>query len=155
MLKLNISDDNIVDVGFGISQGLPVIVSGLLLNKYETLLLEQPEIHLHPNMQMKMADFLLTQAYSDKNIIVETHSDHIINRITRRVMEDKTGTLQKIIKIYFVQGYNLECPIYKDIKFDPIDGLTGAPDDFFTQFGSELMCITKTGMMNAKEGVKW
>ncbi len=155
MLKLKISDDNIVDVGFGISQGLPVVVSGLLLNKYQTLLLEQPEIHLHPNMQMKMADFLLTQAYSNKNIIVETHSDHIINRITRRVMEDKTGTLQKLIKIYFVQGYNTECPIYKDIKFDPIDGLVNAPDDFFTQFGSEIMYITKTGMMNAKEGVKW
>lgn len=155
MLKLNISDSNIVDVGFGISQGLPVIVSGLLLNKHETLLLEQPEIHLHPNMQMKMADFLLTQAYSGKNIIVETHSDHFINRITRRVMEDKTGILQKFIKIYFVQGNNPECPIYSDIKIDPIDGLVDAPIDFFTQFGSELMHITKIGMLNAKEGVKW
>lgn len=155
MLKLNISNDNIVDVGFGISQGLPVIVSGLLLNKHETLLLEQPEIHLHPNMQMKMADFLLTQACSNKNIIVETHSDHIINRITRRVMEDKTGTLQKLIKIYFVQGNNIECPIYKDIRFDPVDGLVDAPDDFFTQFGSELMHITKTGMMNSREGIVW
>lgn len=155
MLKLNISNDNIVDVGFGVSQGLPVIVSGLLLNKYETLMLEQPEIHLHPNLQMKMADFLITQAYSSKNIIVETHSDHIINRITRRVMEDKTGTLQKLIKIYFVQGHNIDCPIYKDITFDPVDGLVNAPNEFFTQFGSELMCITKTGMMNAKEGTKW
>lgn len=155
MLKLNISDKNIVDVGFGISQGMPVIISGLLLKKYETLLLEQPEIHLHPNMQMKMADFLLTLACNQKNIIVETHSDHIINRITRRVMEDKTGVLQKLIKIYFVQGYNTECPIYKDIRFDPVDGLVNAPDDFFTQFGSELMHITKIGMINSKEGVKW
>lgn len=155
MLKINISNDNIADVGFGISQGLPVLVSGLLLNKHETLLLEQPEIHLHPNMQMKMADFLLTQACNHKNIIVETHSDHIINRITRRVMEDKTGILQKLIKIYYVQGYNSECPIYKDIKFDSVDGLVNAPDDFFTQFGSELMHITKAGMMNSKEGIVW
>lgn len=155
MLKLNISNNNIVDVGFGISQGLPVIVSGLLLNKHQTLLLEQPEIHLHPNMQMNMADFLLAQAYGNKNIIVETHSDHIINRITRRVLEDKTGILQKLVKIYYVQGYDLECPICKDIKFDPVDGLINAPEDFFTQFGSEIMYITKIGMMNAKEDVKW
>lgn len=155
MLKLNISQENIVDVGFGISQGLPVIISGLLLKNAETLLLEQPEIHLHPNMQMKMADFLITQAYNNKNLIVETHSDHIINRITRRVMEDKTGTLRKKIKIYFVQGYDIDNPIYSGIDFDPIDGLVNAPDEFFTQFGSEVMYITKTGMMNAKEGIKW
>lgn len=155
MLKLNISHDNIVDVGFGISQGLPVIISGLLLNKHETLLLEQPEIHLHPNMQMKMADFLISQAYNKKNIICETHSDHILNRIIRRVMEDKTGKLQQLVKIYFVQGKNIDNPIYKDISIHPVDGLINAPEEFFTQFGSETIRIAQTGMINMREGVKW
>lgn len=155
MLKLSIANDNIVDVGFGISQGLPVIISGLLLNKHETLLLEQPEIHLHPNMQMKMADFLISQAYNKKNIICETHSDHIINRIVRRVMEDKTGNLQNLVKIYFVQGKNVDNPIYKDISIHPVDGLVNAPEEFFTQFGSETIRIAQTGMINMREGVKW
>ena len=155
MLKLSIAHDNIVDVGFGISQGLPVIISGLLLNKHETLLLEQPEIHLHPNMQMKMADFLISQAYNKKNIICETHSDHIINRIVRRVMEDKTGNLQNLVKIYFVQGKNVDNPIYKDISIHPVDGLVNAPEEFFTQFGSETIRIAQTGMINMREGVKW
>lgn len=155
LLKLSIANDNIVDVGFGISQGLPVIISGLLLNKHETLLLEQPEIHLHPNMQMKMADFLISQAYNKKNIICETHSDHIINRIVRRVMEDKTGNLQNLVKIYFVQGKNVDNPIYKDISIHPVDGLVNAPEEFFTQFGSETIRIAQTGMINMREGVKW
>ena len=154
-IKLIVNDHNIADVGFGVSQVLPILTTGLLMKTRESLILQQPEIHLHPNMQMNFADYLLSLAIRNKNVIIETHSDHIINRITRRVMEDKTGSLHKLIKIYFVQGYNNECPIYKDIKFDPIDGLVNAPNDFFTQFGSELMHITKTGMINLREGIVW
>ena len=155
LINLNFAEHNLVDVGFGASQVLPIIVQGCYMQKDQTLLLEQPEIHLHPNLQMKIADFFITLAQTDRNVIIETHSDHIINRITRRVLEDQTGKLRNLIKIYFVQGYNTKCPICKDITFSSTDGLINAPDDFFTQFGSELMYITKLGMKNEKEGTIW
>ncbi len=155
MVKVNVDSHNILDVGFGVSQSLPILVSGLHLAKQSTMIYEQPEIHLHPKAQMGMADFLLSLSLNGRNIIVETHSDHIINRIVRRVMEDKKGKLNSLVKIYFVQGYNLEHPICKDIKINSVDGIIDAPDEFFTQFGAELMKIAKIGMQNSKEGVIW
>lgn len=97
IVRLNISGHNIVDVGFGVSQILPIITQGLNMQKEETFILEQPEIHLHPKMQMKMADFILSLALSEKNVIAETHSDHIINRLCRRIMENEE--LRNIVNI--------------------------------------------------------
>ena len=91
----------IADVGFGVSQLLPVIVAGLQSRKGATIILEQPEIHLHPRLQAKLADFLICMAELGKNIIVETHSEHLINMIRLRIIEDKTGVLQEQIGILF------------------------------------------------------
>ena len=75
----------IADVGFGVSQLLPILVIGLRSGRASLLILEQPEIHLHPRLQANLADFLLTLAASGRRIIVETHSDHFINRLRRRI----------------------------------------------------------------------
>ena len=69
-----------------------------MLNPNELLCLEQPEIHLHPKAQMAIADFLIAMAVSDRGVIVETHSDHVINRIVQRMMEDP-----QIAKNFFTQ----------------------------------------------------
>ena len=154
-INLKIGSSNYADVGFGVSQILPVITMNLLMKWHETLILQQPEIHLHPKMQMDFSDFLLVSAYTGKNIIIETHSDHIINRITRRVMEDPAGRFKKLVKIYYVEKTGTGSNIYRDIDIDPVDGIVNAPDGFFTQFGTELMHITQRGMRNYKEGVSW
>lgn len=146
-MKMNIGSDNFIDVGFGVSQVLPILVTGLLMKQYESLILQQPEIHLHPNMQMNFADFLLSIALKKKNVIIETHSDHIINRVVRRIMEDKTGKLQDIIRIYFVNKNNLDKPI-KRLTVDRVRGFIDAPDDFFSQFSSETMKIFSAGTNN-------
>ena len=86
VLKIKIGESNFVDVGFGVSQILPILTTGLLMKQNESLILQQPEIHLHPKMQMNFADFILGLAYTQKNIIIETHSDHIINRLLRRLI---------------------------------------------------------------------
>jgi predicted ATPase len=78
---------NLVDTGFGASQVLPIIVQGLYGPKDRTLLLEQPEIHLHPRGQSVLADCLLDMVKSGLSLIVETHSEHIINRVQRRIAE--------------------------------------------------------------------
>ena len=105
-IQLNIEGNNIADVGFGVGQALPILVEGITMNYEQSFLIEQPEIHLHPRMQMRMADFLITLAATNHNLIVETHSDHIINRIVRRALECKDNSLIDNIAIYFVDNVN-------------------------------------------------
>lgn len=79
---------NLADVGFGVSQLLPVIIQAYLIPPGSSLILEQPEIHLHPDAQAKLADMFIDAA-RDKNFIIETHSEHLLSRIRRRVAEGK------------------------------------------------------------------
>lgn len=152
LISLNINDHNIVDVGFGVGQALPIIVQGLYMTKDQSLLLEQPEIHLHPEMQLQMADFLIALAKNEKNVIVETHSDHFVNRIIHRVMQNYEE-LNDIIKIYIVEkksGVN-----YSNIRLKQIDKYKGTEIDknkfFFTQYDSEMTEIIDTGLGNMLE----
>lgn len=147
IIKVRINNHNITDVGFGVSQSLPILTEGIFLSPSQTLLLEQPEIHLHPKMQMRMADFLLSLSVQNKSIIVETHSDHIINRIVRRYMEDE-GVRDKI-KIYFLD----ESTITK-VSIDEVDGAACTNSNFFYQFALETEKILDAGYKNleVKEG---
>lgn len=154
MVKLNVEDYNVSNVGFGVSQVLPILVSGLIELKWELLMLEQPEIHLHPSGQMAIADFILSMAANQRGVMIETHSDHIINRVVKRILQDKSGQLNKIVKIYYVNNENRKEPI-TEIVIDPQKGITNAPDQFFTQFGSESMMIAKCAMANYREGITW
>lgn len=146
IIQLNIKDYNISNVGFGISQVLPIIVSGLIKYKNEFLLLEQPEIHLHPTAQMCMADFLVSMAINGKGVIVETHSDHIINRIVRRMMEE--CNINEKIKIYFVDQNDNDESTIENIEVDPIRGVLTNNENFFTQFASETEKIVRVGFTN-------
>lgn len=145
-IQLNIQNYNVSNVGFGISQVLPIIVSGLIKQESELLLLEQPEIHLHPTAQMCMADFLVSMAMNGKSVIVETHSDHIINRIVRRMMED--NSINKKIKIYFVEQNDEGSSYIEKIEVDPICGVLNNNENFFTQFASETEKIVNTSFKN-------
>lgn len=149
-IQLNIQDYNISNVGFGISQVLPIIVSGLVKQENELLLLEQPEIHLHPTAQMCMADFLISMSLNGKGVIVETHSDHIINRIVRRMMEN--NLINEKIKIYFVDQDNDGVSTIENIIVDPIKGVLTDNENFFTQFASETEKIVRAGFSNKIRG---
>ncbi len=92
----------ITEVGFGVSQILPIIALGLLSPTDSILIFEQPEIHLHPRAQAGLAEFLLCLARTGRRILVETHSDHLINRLRRRAAEDDTNELGKMVNILFV-----------------------------------------------------
>jgi len=69
------------NLGFGISYVLPIITTGLIAKKDSIFILENPEAHLHPSAQSKIAQFLCIIANAGVNVIIETHSDHIINGI--------------------------------------------------------------------------
>ena len=97
--KLKI-DVDLTDVGFGISQLLPIIVEGIYAREGSILLIEQPEIHLHPRLQAALADFFIDIANEGKQVIVETHSEHIILRLQRRIAENKLSN-NNVIIYYF------------------------------------------------------
>ncbi|KIP14719.1 AAA domain protein [Burkholderia sp. MSHR3999] len=79
---------DLTDVGFGISQVLPVIVQGFLAAEKSITLIEQPEIHLHPKMQADIADLAIDIVNSkDRRLIIETHSEYLLKRLRRRIAE--------------------------------------------------------------------
>lgn len=84
----------LTDVGFGISQILPIIAQSIL-SKEKTILIEQPELHLHPEQQAELGDMFIEAALGEnKNtFLIETHSEHLILRIMRRIRETYNGNL--------------------------------------------------------------
>lgn len=78
---------NIADVGFGVSQVLPVVVQGLLTPVGGTFLVQQPELHLHPDAQAALADFFLYLVSKGVNVVAETHSEYLLLRLRRRLAE--------------------------------------------------------------------
>lgn len=148
IVRLNINGNNVINVGFGVSQTLPILVSGLTMRVADTLLLEQPEIHLHPKAQMAIGDFLVSLANCGKGAVVETHSDHIINRIVKRIMD---GSIDKEnVAIYFIENTD-NCSTISKVQVDMVKGVVDAPEEFFTQFASELSEMFKIGMDNLKK----
>jgi predicted ATPase len=91
VVKQNNIDLDITDVGFGISQILPVIIQGFLSSNNSTTIIEQPEIHLHPKMQDDLADLFIdiVKKSEGKKLIIETHSEYLLKRLRRRISEGK------------------------------------------------------------------
>lgn len=147
IIRLNVKSNSgvkvdISDVGFGVSQILPILVEGLRMNEGQTLLLEQPEIHLHPKLQMQLTDFFIAMAKNNKNTIIETHSEHIINRLVRRCLED--DEIRKMINIYFIdENSNIEL-----IKINKKIGIENWPKNFFDQAANEQKEILKLTCKN-------
>ncbi|RZJ20943.1 MAG: DUF3696 domain-containing protein [Acinetobacter sp.] len=100
-LKNSNSAVSLADVGFGYSQVLPVILLGLLNNNNNLLLIEQPEIHLHPSSASKLADLFLTFIKDNKKFIIETHSPELINKLRLKVIQDPS--LKSMINIVFIE----------------------------------------------------
>lgn len=151
-LNANKFDNTPIDisqVGFGISQMFPIVLEGLRMETGGTLLLEQPEIHLHPNLQMQMADYFIALALSGKNVMAETHSDHVINRLVRRIVEDETHNLKDLIGIYFVKPSE-NGAVCEPIEIDETKGIVNWPDGFFDQNANEQMRIMQAGLKKRK-----
>lgn len=132
-------------VGVGVSQLLPVLVLCLLAEPGGIVLLEQPELHLHPAVQQRLGDFLLACARSGRQVIVETHSEHLIARLRRRAAEDETDDLVSLLTIVFAE---LEEGVtrLRTVRMNEYGGLEDWPRGFFDQGVSESRDILEVGL---------
>lgn len=137
---------DIPDVGFGVSQVLPILVEGMIAPAGSTTIMEQPEIHLHPKMQAELADFfieMLNLGSGDNNtaksLIIETHSEYLLKRIRRRIAE---GIIRpEDVAIYFIKSRDEENLDSALIEMSDIcdDGTIEWPRDFYiTEWEDEL-----------------
>ncbi|HCI6405283.1 TPA: AAA family ATPase, partial [Klebsiella variicola subsp. variicola] len=89
-------------VGVGVSQVLPIIVMMLLSEKNDILILEQPELHLHPKIQSRLCDLIIACSTTERQCIIETHSEYIINRLRLRIAQSPDSNLINSNFLYFV-----------------------------------------------------
>ena len=148
-------------VGVGVSQVLPVLAICLLAEE-SIILLEQPELHLHPAMQLCLADFFIAiSRFTDNQLIVETHSEYIISRLRRRIVEEGDGDddLMKLVKVIFAkreEGATKYIPITLtpdgDIEGVTLDGdIEEEPEGFFDQAVEEEREIIRLAIEKATE----
>ena len=125
------------NVGFGITYALPILVSGLTVPEGGMLIVENPEAHLHAKAQSNMGYFLARMAAAGVRVIVETHSEHIVNGIRRMIVEGKSTMSHEDMTIYFFQDMEEEKSIQK-ITMDNIGNLSEFPVDFFDQVRQDM-----------------
>lgn len=130
------------NVGFGISYALPIIIAVLSAEKGSLILIENPEAHLHARGQAKMAELLALAAQNGVQIIIETHSDHIINGIlvaSKRFEKDKKGIDKDLVNIYhFTRDDNTHSAKSEEVKILEGGKLDKQPVDFFDQTENDL-----------------
>lgn len=127
------------DVGFGLSQVLPVVVQ-LLGHRGATVLIEQPEIHLHPKVQSRLTDVLIRALVENGNrVLVETHSEHLLLRAQRRIRERSVpGFTNEQLGVQFVTSVD-GMGVVKDLRVDESGGLSDPwPDGFFDERFDDL-----------------
>lgn len=94
---------DLTTVGVGVSQALPIVVLGLVSSPGALLLFEQPELHLHPDVQATLGDFFLALVRSGRQLVVETHSEYLINRLRRRAATDPELNVPDVVRLYFFE----------------------------------------------------
>jgi predicted ATPase len=133
-------------VGFGISQVLPIIVEGLRICNEDTLVLEQPEVHLHPKVQSSLTDFFISLIQQGKNVIIETHSDHLITRLRRRIAEDQSNQLDDKVLLTFVEVGSKDV-LFRNITINDFGIIElPYPEGFIERTDTELKAILKAQM---------
>lgn len=133
---------DLTSVGFGTSQILPIVVQGLLTLPNTTFIVEQPEVHLHPRVQSQLGDFFLALTRAGVQCIVETHSEHIVNRIRLRIVQDTTDYTLNCVRMFFVEKAGTES-VFHRVEPNIFGAIPEWPAGFFDQAETEAALIAE------------
>lgn len=125
-----------IHVGFGLTQVLPIVIAALSAAKDSLLLIENPEVHLHPAGQALMGEFLADVARTGVQVIIETHSDHILNGIRRSVRAKRLMPEQVTLHFFRPRSINQTQVISPEL--DSSGNIDVWPEGFFDQFDKDM-----------------
>lgn len=151
-LKVSLDDGfwhDLTHVGIGVSQVLPIVVSALLADKGTALIFEQPELHLHPRVQTRLADFFLSMAILKKQCIVETHSEYLVNRLRYRSVIAEGNQISDALVIFFVERKD-GCSAYQEIKINEFGVIKNWPRGFCDENEENAAKTLKAAMEKRK-----
>lgn len=136
-------DANLVDVGYGVSQALPVVVESLLTPRNQVVLIQQPEVHLHPRAQAALGTFFAELSRSSaKSFVIETHSDFLVDRVRQAVAN---GVIEKDkVNIAFLERNGLDVFIH-ELSLDDKGNIENAPPAYRSFFLEEEMRLLFRG----------
>lgn len=147
---------DITDVGFGISQVLPIVVQGFLSEEESLTIIEQPEIHLHPRMQADLADLFIDIVSNNnvcsRSLLIETHSEYILKRLRRRISE---GTFKsEDLAIYFIHPRNLRnkrTAKIEEIKVSDCGSFDWPEDFYITEYEDDMAYFQNLAKKNIEK----
>ena len=124
-----------IHTGFGLTQVLPIMVAALSADKGDIILIENPEIHLHPAGQALMGQFMADVACAGVQVLVETHSDHVLNGVRRAVKTGQIGADQ--VAIHFFRPRAEDQAQVLSPTVDDSGNIDDWPEGFFDQFDKD------------------
>lgn len=124
-----------IHAGFGLTQVFPIMVAALSATRGDIVLIENPEVHLHPAGQALMGQFLTDVARAGVQVIVETHSDHVLNGIRRSVRAGKLPPDQ--VAIHFFRPRSVDAAQVISPQLDSAGNIDAWPEGFFDQFDKD------------------
>ncbi|MCE2483899.1 MAG: AAA family ATPase [Desulfurellaceae bacterium] len=128
---------NLVDVGYGVSQVLPVITELLSREAPSLFLLQQPEVHLHPSAQAALGSLFCQVAGPERQLIVETHSDHLLDRVRMDVRDEETKLKPEDVSVLYFEREDLDVHIHS-LRFDEQGNVLDAPPGYRQFFMEEM-----------------
>jgi predicted ATPase len=156
IIQENGQRSSLKNVGVGVSQVLPIIVQCIATTNYSNsaIIIEQPEFHLHPKMHSRLADFFLVMSLMGKQIIIETHSEYIIDQLRLRIVQASSDApINDKVAIYFAEKKDGNSE-FRRIHINEYSVVLEWPEDFFEEsakIASEIMtAIDKKREANGK-----
>jgi len=130
------------NMGFGVSYSLPIVLAGLFAPPGALLVVENPEAHLHPAGQSRMGAFLARLAGAGVQVVVETHSDHVLNGIRRAIGESAVLPAQEAL-VHFFDAKSDGQPEVSTLHFTSTGGLSDWPKKFFDQYQIDVAALAR------------
>ena len=137
-IKVRGPKGNLMDVGYGVNQILPILVR-IILTRHGRFLLQQPEVHLHPKGQAELTSLLSDLTKEGESFVVETHSDAMIDRARIEIM--KEALRPEDVSLIYLEPAGNKVKVH-NIGFDKQANMIGAPDsyrEFFLKEGDKLL----------------